>query len=88
MINVAVLVIVLANCRAETLTAHRTSSGQRARSWQAVRIAHSPMAPIRPDSSAIGTNFAGESQPSVGWRQRRSASNPAIFSVAVWTTGW
>ena len=78
----------LANCSGETLTATRTSSGQLARSWQAVRSAHSPICAIRPVSSAIGTNFSGGIQPFCGWCQRSSASKPVIFSVAVETTGW
>ena len=77
-----------ANCSGDTLTAQRTDFGQRARSLQAWRIAHSPIATISPASSATGTNFSGLIQPCLGWFQRISASNPLISSVAVLTTGW
>jgi hypothetical protein len=51
------------------------------------RKAHSLIGPINPVSSAIGMNLAGEMKPWTGWFQRRSASNPVIFSVVVCTTG-
>ena len=35
------------------------------------------MSLMRPVSSAIGMNSAGGTSPSVGWRQRTSASNPS-----------
>ena len=77
----------LANCSGETFTATRTAFGQLARSWQAVRSAHSPIGAISPASSAIGMNLAGDIQPRVAWFQRSSASKPSIASVMVLTTG-
>ena len=40
-----------------------------------------PICRIMPVSSAIGMNSAGPTSPRVGWRQRTSASNPAIAPV-------
>ncbi len=64
----------LANWIGETLTATRMSFGQVAASMQAVRSTHSPIDSISPQSSATGTNSAGETAPRVGWSQRISAS--------------
>ncbi len=67
----------LANCSGETLTATRTSSGQFARSWQAVRSAHSPI--VRDQAGILGDarrTWSGDIQPFVGWFQRIRASKP------------
>ena len=53
----------VANWSGETLTATSTSSGHVARSWQAVRNAHSPICAISPVSSAVFTNFSVGIQP-------------------------
>ncbi|CUJ08805.1 Uncharacterised protein [Achromobacter xylosoxidans] len=55
---------------------------------QASRTAQSPRSPISPHSSASGTNRAGEISPSVGWRQRASASTPYRLPFFSPTCGW
>ena len=47
-----------------------------------VRSTHSPICSIRPASSAIGMNTAGEIGPRTGWSQRISASTPVTQSSA------
>ena len=58
-----------------------------AKASQAVRIAHSPICAIKPVSSAMSMNLAVDIIPFCGWRQRISASNPEIRSLAASTTG-
>ena len=67
------------NCTAETLTATLSPSGQRVASSQARRSTHSPSGTIRPSSSAIGMNSAGETKPRVRMvpaQQRLEAADP------------
>ena len=59
-----------------------------AASAQAVFSTQSPSSTIRPVSSAIGMNSAGEIMPRSGWRQRSSASQPLTSSRRRSTTGW
>ena len=47
-----------------------------------------PNASISPQSSAMGTNSAGETAPRTGCSQRSSASNPAMRPSFRLTTGW
>ncbi len=76
------------NCTGERLTAIFSRSGQVAAWRQASVRDHSPMAWIRPHSSAIEMNSEGGTLPRSGWRQRASASNPAISPVFRTTEGW
>jgi len=61
---------------ADTLTETVYAFGQLAASRQAVRTTQSPIVPMMPISSAIGTNSMGDTAPRVGFCQRSSASNP------------
>ena len=69
-----------ANCA--VVSAFR-SSDARLEIWRELRAATWLLvsAPICADSSAMGTNSAGLSMPSVGCSQRTSASKPASVSV-------
>ena len=80
--------VPLLNWTGETLTASLMSSGQVAASAQAVVSTHSPSWLIRPVSSAIGMNSAGEIMPRSGCRQRTSASQPVILLSPRLTQGW
>ena len=72
------------NCTGETLTATRTSSGQRAAWRQASRTTHAPIGTIRPVSSAIGMKSAGETRPRVGMvpaDQRLERADAVVLEV-------
>ncbi len=47
-----------------------------------------PSSEIRPNSSATGTNRAGETCPCTGWLHRTRASNPTIEPWVRSTSGW
>ena len=55
-------------------------------SAQAARSTHAPRLTIRPDSSASGMNWAGDTKPSRGCRQRNRASAPVMRPLSTW--GW
>ena len=76
--------VPLLNCTGETLTARRISSGQVAASVQAVVSTHSPSWLIRPVSSAIGMNSAGEIMPRsrMAPAQQRLAAGDAVVLQA------
>ncbi|MPN57089.1 hypothetical protein SDC9_204783 [bioreactor metagenome] len=63
-------------------------SSQALACWQALRRTRSPSGRMRPVSSAIGMNSAGETIPRSGCSQRTSASTPVILPPTVSTTGW
>ena len=80
--------------RADTLTptympgAVDPSADQAATWRQASRRTQRPIGRIEPCSSAISMNWPGAIRPRSGWRQRTSASNPAIAPVCRLTIGW
>ncbi len=82
----------LPSWRGDTLTLICTAGRPQAchdfASAQACASAHLPMGSIRPVSSAIGMNRAGEIMPSAGWRQRISASTPTMRRVCRFIFGW
>ena len=64
------------------------NSSQMALAWmQDCFSAHSPMATIRPVSSASGMKVDGAITPSFGWCQRSSASMPITRPVVRETRG-
>ena len=67
------------------LSATVIGSGQVAAARQASSITHSPMAGIRPLSSATGMKTLGGTKPRCGWFQRISASKPISFWVLALT---
>ena len=78
--------------QAPKLTAMRTS-GRPARAHatacsQTLRNSHSPISTISPESSAIGTNSAGETGPNSAWSQRSSVSRPMTVPSRRSTCGW
>ena len=78
----------LRNCVGERLTETLTSPGHAAQATHARRSTLAPNSFIRPSSSTIGMNSAGETRPRTGWFQRASASKPEIWRVATSTIGW
>ena len=71
----------LRNCTAETLTAIFMSSGQVAASAQACRSTHSPIALIRPVSSATGMKSAGRDETAFGVVPAQQRLAPAHLIV-------
>jgi hypothetical protein len=78
----------LLNWTGDTFTASLMFSGHVMASVHALVSTHSPNSLIRPVSSAIGMNSAGEIMPRSGWRQRTSASQPVMPSSWRFTQGW
>ena len=66
-------------CLGLMLSATVIGSGQVAAARQASSITHSPIARIRPVSSATGMKTFGGTMPRCGWFQRISASKPTSF---------
>ncbi len=65
-----------------------SSARQRARVAAACSSTHWPMRRMSPVSSAMGMNRAGGTAPSVGCRQRTSASKPSSAGPSTANTGW
>ena len=61
--------------------------GQAASSEQASASTHSPIGPMRPVDSRIGTKRAGETGPE-SESQRRRASTPITLSSGTENRGW
>ena len=75
-------------CLGLMLSATVIGSGQVAAARHASSITHSPIAGIRPLSSATGMKTLGGTSPRCGWFQRISASNPTSFWVLALISGW
>jgi hypothetical protein len=75
-------------CARETFTETRRSAGQDFASRQEAQSTHEPIASIKPSCSAIGMKSRGRSSPSVGCRQRTSASAPQSLPSSSATRGW
>ena len=75
-------------CLGLMLSATVIGSGQVAAARQASSITHSPIAGMRPVSSATGMKTFGGTKPRCGWFQRISASKPISFWVLALISGW
>ncbi len=72
----------------DRLTATCTGFGHLVHSAQALRSTQLPISTMRPISSAIGMNSAGETMPRSGCGQRNSASQVEIRLVRKLKSGW